>query len=593
MTPLDSTPQSPLDWLGPFNRELNLWSQDKPGHTASVAGLSRVHSYRQSAQKLLLAAQTGQLNQLPIAAILRAFCDALSTDENGELCGPMRWYVEETEAADTNIAFFVCLPLLVLKNAQNTHFEDEENAEFARLFAGFDRWFDHEVQSRAWHYPNKFMGDLVCSWLLKEVLSRTQTPEAAQTLAIMDEAANYWAENGWGWGEHLSDTYAGVLLNELSALLLFSSHLPADVRANYGGLFGDLMRIEDAFYDRPRVPAIRSYAFSGVPRHQSYRARIAPLKPGEKPDSHFSAIFDAHRWHDLATEFAPIPNAPSEQNLEIPCFGGAVARSFLTANASLGSLSRFPIIDGLDWPTWGLSWQSFPVAFWRRGTEKLGGCWGFWEWNALESGRERFHPAREQSSSYLSNALSDAISPSISGQTASLQNGANLLFLRRMPALSTLWERAGDGFRLFFDEDLQVETRVFAGELAANHVLRLSGENWALVVRFLQIGAAPAPQLIRESENQLRWSVQHDPTTWKGAGGFVGLWGVSLLEGQTHHWDAENAPKIQLLPDSHPTSRVRRSRETGAFGIEWTWPHGVWQGEIDPLAAQPLQMVAI
>lgn len=158
-----------------------------------------------------------------------------------------------------------------------------------------------------------------------------------------------------------------------------------------------------------------------------------------------------------------------------------------------------------------------------------------------------------------------------------------------MPTLSTLWERAGDGLRLLFDEPLTIETRVFEGENgAASHVLRMGGEKWALVARFLAFGPQkPSPQL-SQTANALQWSVQHDPASWRGAGGFLGLEGASLVKG-AQPWSAERAPKIGVTRDDHTTRRARTS-ETAAFEIEWTWPDGTWRGRVDPLGAAPLDV---
>jgi hypothetical protein len=45
--------------------------------------------------------------------------------------------------------------------------------------------------------------------------------EAADLSAVMQEAAAYWRDHEWGWGEHLSDCYANVCLVVLSALAVF------------------------------------------------------------------------------------------------------------------------------------------------------------------------------------------------------------------------------------------------------------------------------------------------------------------------------------------------------------------------------------
>jgi hypothetical protein len=255
----------------------------------------------------------------------------------------------------------------------------------------------------------------------------------------MEGAAEYWLQGHWGWGEHLSDCYTEVMLNELSCLLLFARRLPPGLHAQYRRLFDELLAIEDAFDGGPRVPAIRTYAFLGHPGNTAYRDKIRPWREGEVPAAyvvsapfHFGSIFDAAGWHQLAGE-----RHRRNERVRIPCFGGAMAQAWVSGDARLGTMSRYPIMPGTDHATWGLSWQTMPVAF------ASGDGWGFLRWHAQEQGVDRCYPARNKHGAYLNNALTSLVAPPpIVGLTNALQDGPDALILRRMPAPSRHWERS-------------------------------------------------------------------------------------------------------------------------------------------------------
>ena len=97
-------------------------------------------------------------------------------------------------------------------------------------------------------YPNKYMGDLVCTWLAGEVLGREPSEEL---LSKTKSWCDYWRREHWGWGEHMSAVYSMVLLNELSAVLLFCRKMPDEIRTDFRGLFENLMAINDAFAPGP------------------------------------------------------------------------------------------------------------------------------------------------------------------------------------------------------------------------------------------------------------------------------------------------------------------------------------------------------
>jgi len=108
-------------------------------------------------------------------------------------------------------------------------------------------------------------------------------------------------------------------------------------------------------------------------------------------------------------------------------------------------MSRYPVMAGVDHQAWGLSWQSFPAAFWRPA-----GDWGFWRWITREGDRERGHPALDRHSAYLGNALSAKLDPPpVPWMTSTLTPQGYLEMERTLPVpLGADWDEVTDGFWL-------------------------------------------------------------------------------------------------------------------------------------------------
>ena len=428
-----------IDWKTNWDEQVGLWWQNGQGHTRAVVQLPRVHAGRDAADKLVQAAMAKQLDRIDVAAVLRALRRMQMTGP-GEWEGCFKWYWEEEHPIDTNAAFFTGMNLLVLHYAFREQLNDECRGLLDAMLGDLERWFAKAVRERHFFYPNKFLGDLVCEWLLLESLRRDTQDDAAAR--IMLEAADYWLTQGWGWGEHMSDGYCGVCLNELSLLLLFSKRLPQAVHEKYRALFADLLSIEDRYDGGVRVPMIRGYAFASSPTHTNYRDAVRSLAAEKAAGSDRPRL--QNLFHDLGWHHLVPARQKCQQDVRVPCYGGAVAMGHNQSDVRLGSMSRYPVMPHADHPTWGLSWQSFPVAMWRPE-----GDWGFLQWESQEGEDVRAHPTHGgYHTAYLFNALTRTVSPPAVGRTYSIQHGGNLVALRIMPMIPASWKRLCDRFRL-------------------------------------------------------------------------------------------------------------------------------------------------
>lgn len=559
-------------WLfsEPFNPKLGLWTSPAPGHTKPVAALAAVHSGVTAACRLVIAAQFGALGALPVTDILAAL-RRLQWLDGSQRHGCFRWYHEEPEPVDTNAAFFAGLNLAALAVNYRAELGPAASAILDEILRDLFCWFDRETDTAAAFYPNKFLGDLVCAWLLHEQLADAPSPD--RLLGAMERAADYWREQHWGWGEHLSDTYSTVMLNELSALLLFSRKLPSRLHGKYHALFVELLAIEDAFAEGPRVPAIRTYAFLQRDRHTHYRDLVRAWTPedlGLTPVAHiaFGHLFNELGWHRLAP-----PRARPSALQDIPCHGGARARAWLTPSARLGTLSRYPIMAGTDHATWGLSWQTMPVAF----TAGAGG-WGFLRWHTRENGIDRFHPARDKRAAYLNNALTDQTAPPVVGLTDSLQAGPDAVVVRRMPALSRAWETLADQLVLLGEEFTVVR------EEQSPKCSRLLVEAAGTPVTFLffPLDSGGRPMLQREGgDREKTWEVIWPAETLRGCERTTAVWMIC--------WGRDVPLPAGPWPLADPAPVLRGAGEH-AWSLRWSRAAGEVTVRVDPLAESALTL---
>ncbi|MBN1864400.1 MAG: hypothetical protein JW808_05830 [Victivallales bacterium] len=556
-----------LNWTDGWDEGAGLWRQNEAGHTAPVCRLACVHAGPTASSRLLLAAQLNQLAAVNTASILRAL-RGLQV-QSGERRGCMRWYLEEPGPVDTNAAFFAAFGLIPLRMCHGGELDTPSRETLDAILRDLRVWFDREAESRTFHYPNKFLGDVVCAWLLGEI-EGAHSPALA---GIMADAARYWHRHGWGWGEHMSDVYSRVCLDELSLLLLFSRHLPAELRVLYTGLLGELLAIDDAYGEGPRVPAIRTYDFLNRPSRIPYRSLI---RPATTPSTLtmvqnmplLGSLFHEHGWERLAPPTAEMRRG----SLCIPCFGDTHADAWLAPDIRVGGMRRYPLMASADHPAWGLSWQSMPAAFWSPD-----GVWGFWQWETAENGVVRAHPATDRQSAFLGNALTSQVRPPITGRTFSLMKDGNLLVLRVMPFIVSTWARVTDRLRLV-DPTTHVETRPPSSGWR-QMLIRLPRRAVAvqcvpLTGRFDAMTPAPVQIERREPVRLMDWDLNLERTAIGEAVAMVTLWGVSV------DGEVVAAPLFEPCGDTPPQPRAGEQR---AWKLTWHWPNVTWNVRIDPL----------
>jgi len=397
--------------------------------------------------------------------------------------------------------------------------------------------------------------------------------------------------DGWGWGEHLSDIYGNICLDELSLLLLLAKKLPARVHDKIEKLFHTILALDDYFAGGPRVPAIRLYAFRNVPMSFCYRDHIrklpddvtldqdqevhglrqpnccAPYRTASGGTWHpLGQTLVELGWHELANKCV---NATVKPEREIPCVGGSAAHAVLDGDWRMGSLTRFPLMDIAEHQTWGLAWQTFPVSLWQRGK-----MWAFLQWEVDEEGKRRCHPATAKFDDGI-RAITQAVNPPIVGRTYAIQQEGNLLALRVMPGIAAGWRELIDRFRI-----VGGQTKiVYEGGEGDWLQLVLNCGGREIGVQCLRLSDGAGPRRIQTEENILDWSVDYGAKELTGKRGCANLWGISLSGRVNEAPLVQRDPKATLLP-----------RMKSAWLIEWKWPSLTWKVRVDLVDRDPLKM---
>ncbi len=545
------------DW----DEETGMWFSDKQPHTKQICHLKQVHPAPVAACRLLLAAEAGLLRTVAVKRVLENLRSMVWT-EDGQLYGCIKWYREEARPNDSNAAFFTGLPLIVLKALYSREMKADELVELDWILDKLFYWFVGSCKEHSEFYPNKYLGDLVCTWLIAEYL-RKDEKEVAETANSMRRAAGYWMGAGsWGWGEHMGQ-YIGVLLDELSVLLILERKLPEDLRSDYLKMLNELLSIQDRFGEGPQVPTLRSYYFTESPRKVlSYRESIKPMdltNPPEKMEP-LKIFLAEHGWHKLVAP--PEEKAPLPLTVKTPCFMGSSACAYIDKDIRLGGITRFPLMPWAEGASWGLSWQCFPVSLWR-----LGGDWGFLIWHATEGGLWRSHPMGTAMDPGVPRQLTGSITPPVIGRTESIMFGGEIFAARFMPVRPAAWTQFGDGFRIIrTTADAVIKKREGCWVQAM-----FSWPGRRVSVEFFNMSGGSIPRLRENDFGGYDLMVDYDVSQ---EGPALGVWRINLSA------DEDDAPP-EVSSLSLP-AQPRFSGQVGAFCLLWAGRKLI----VDPLAPE-------
>ena len=469
----------PARYLTDWQDELGLWGKNP--------------QIRDQAWMLAAAALDGLLDKINTTKVLQNL--RIAQEKDGPYRGCFWWQWSDRKITDTNSGFFTTLGLLTLLHAGHKQLNYEQRSLLDELLSEARHWFDRETRNLESHlrYPNKCLGDVVCMWLVAEHFGEP-SPEQHE---ILNKTLAYYRDSPWGWGEHMSDIYARVLQDQLVALYMWGRSLSCKQRQEVWELFLELVAIDDIFDPGPRVPVIRSYTATSSPSPIHYRALLVAWDPKSAPDARqpLRALACAN---NIATLLPEKPEPP--RYAEVPCYGGAHALVTRADAWRLGAMSWYPIMEGIDHRTWGLAWQSMPVAYWRSR-----GDWGFLQWESVVNGSVRTHP-QPYSSSFggAPKSLADR-GPGMLGRTYATRRGDGFVVLRRC-ARSDEWTSFKDRFRLI-ESSAQPTVRT-QGDWGIFELDYGIGDN--LVIQFLPVIGHGTQVFAKNPYNGYDWEYNFD-----------------------------------------------------------------------------------
>jgi hypothetical protein len=426
-----------LDFDNRWDEQIGLFkiAPGRRGHSLDCFGRKDLHPLPDSVAFIIHAAQTGQLAEVDTIRILHNIRKCQFTDPARR--GQIKWFLEDQDRPDANAPFFICLGLIPLKKLYADSLAPAAQTVLDEILAEVLHYFLRKADSAAYYYPNSYMGDLLFAWMLNEDYG---TPDQEKQLqARLADAGAYWVDRHWGWGEHMSDSYSKVCCFELSLFLLLARKLPAELRALYLKALHQLLAIDDLYGGKPRVPALRSYAFEAPPQTQSFRSLIRDWTPDDVITISnlppVGQLLNRLGWHELAPPAAP---TTPPARIAVPCYNGTIARAFIKNSFRIGAMSHFPVMEKTPY----LPWQCFPVAFLHDD-----GDWGFLQWTSEEDGATYAHPSHTKDYD-IERGLSTKVRPPLTGTTSCLEHQGNMIVLRRMPSVSLSWTRFADRLRI-------------------------------------------------------------------------------------------------------------------------------------------------
>jgi hypothetical protein len=356
----------------------------------------------------------------------------------------------------------------------------------------------------------------------------------------------------------MSDGYSKVCCYEISMLLLMSEKLPERTRKLYMDALTQLLGIEEAYGGKPRVPAIRSYAFENTPEAVLFRQRIRDYEPDEimeiKNLPPIGQILNKLGWHEMA----PLLMKP-EKTIKVACFNEAEANALIENDFRIGAMSRYPIMECTGY----LPWQVFPVAFLHDG-----GDWGFLQWVSEEDGKTYANPSDTKDYD-INRGLSTKVRPPICGNTFSVLEGGNLLVLRRMPAISMSWTKLVDRLRVV-SPTAEFTEKIFDGRFST--LLFKWPDGRILSAARLTLSDVPAHVNPRFNGKMLDWDIEY--TDFPNMNETVTLWAFCVNS------EINEPPVIR----KEKMKRRPVDPENAVFDLKWKTGTHTWNMKIDPVA---------
>ncbi|MCJ8014445.1 hypothetical protein MUG84_22350 [Paenibacillus sp. KQZ6P-2] len=382
--------------------EEGLVNLGKPGHTAEGSQVQEAHDGRSTAAYYAFGTALGVLEETQGLQILESLAELQITDKMSPHYGAFRWYREETRVNDSNAAFFILMPLVVLRLYLEEQVPVTHRELLDRMLDHGAVWFEHELKEPILYYSNKIVSDGALLLAISKIRSLPHHYQAG--IAFFERWLEYTFRRGWGWGENISLIYIQIIMNALriASVSLYAENLGLQerIRTVMEGLV-DYVRFHEGY---EFVPAIRSYNDQGELHPSSLMWRVAGMETSPSIEAETGGslwnglsylLFEEDLQKEKPDSKLPIQRSRSERIMD-----SSYAYTWVGVTGRIGSVNRFPVIAGsYQWPTWGLAWQSYPVSLAVEGHQV-----SYLRWYAHNGESVRTHPADYQKA-YLGPAL--------------------------------------------------------------------------------------------------------------------------------------------------------------------------------------------
>lgn len=426
-----------------------LLRKNGSGHTWEVAELDIVHAGRDTSLAYVFGKIIKNIDETEGIRILQSISKLQVTDKKSDRYGAFRWYAEESKPIDTNAAFFTMAPLAILMLFSPECLSKNEFIKIRQMLLCSYSWFSKECENPILFYTNKIVSDGALLAAISNITGDKEHKKLSRKFLL--RWLDYTEKRGYGWGENLSRGYNGVTIQAFTLIKKALNNNLEDTQ-----ITKRFEKLEKEILDTFRfnngyefVPTIRSYNITGIPKSPSVLYNLAgvekfgfidgmnsPDKSLDISNLHTLAvtflIYDDRLYVDkedyIKKEYSNIQTVPRTKQTHI--MDDKVAYTWIGKNGGLGSLNKFPIIEGsYQHKTWGLGWQCFPVNMIVYDKQV-----SFLRFNVDAGDRMRHHPHKNKHTDFLDPALfSEGFYPDV--KTDCMQNENTLIAIRSINKL--------------------------------------------------------------------------------------------------------------------------------------------------------------
>lgn len=448
--------------LGRIKMEDGLVVLQEPGHTTESARGRACHSGPKTAEAYANAVLLGGIEERQMKRMLDAiaalqFCDPASP-YNGCFC----WFQEDACVEDTNAAFFIEKPLVLLRVMCPDRILEAHRQKIDSMLLQAIPWFCRECREPELYYPNKTVSDGAMLYAIASVTGRQEAKALA--VAHMKRWVAYTRRRGWGWGENTSAVYLSIVLDALCLTAVLSESEEPELHHQIILLMEELYKWVRFHGTCDFVPSIRDYNVEGRTENKNFYLVCAGVSDDTcNADQAVRLILHRQEIERYEENHKKYLSQTSDEYIQ-HIFDRSCATAWKGVHGRMGTISCFPPMKNCyQCQSWGIGWQSMPASFLIYG-EKM----GYLRLRTMDHGLTRSHPVQKRLHPNQLNAplFSEEMLPRI--KVTCQQNKNMALAVRRIEGLHNVASLISDEWVV----------REFCGKA---FVIKVDGRPWAVL----------------------------------------------------------------------------------------------------------------